>query len=249
MSRKQIVFLGSKAIGAFCLKHLLENRDKYQVEIIAAVTKPNAGLDDTETVENLCTRYQVPTFDSVRDIPQTNIILSVQHHEILKQEDINKADELAVNLHMAPLPEYRGCNQFSFAIIDGRKSFGTTLHKITTGIDEGDIIAERRFPIAGDIWVEDLYELTLKESKLLFEEQAKAIISGSYQTVAQESLLEERGTSYHFRKDINKLKIIDENWPADKKLLHVRATFKRGFEPPFSIADGVKKYYDKKSFL
>ena len=66
---------------------------------------------------------------------------------------------------MAPLPEYRGCNQFSFAIVDGKKEFGTTLHKMEEGIDNGDIIAESRFDIPENCFVKELYELTYKTSR------------------------------------------------------------------------------------
>ena len=63
---------------------------------------------------------------------------------------------------MAPLPEYKGCNQFSFAIIDEVNEFGTTIHEIEASIDSGPIIAEKRFFINNNLWVKDLYELTEK---------------------------------------------------------------------------------------
>jgi methionyl-tRNA formyltransferase len=248
VSKKRIVFLGSKNIGFSCLQYLLDQRDALNIEITGVVTK-NSPLDASRSVFNLIEENSLLSFSSVSEIPKCDIIISVQHYEVLKQADIDKAKEVAINLHMAPLPEYRGCNQFSFAIIDERKEFGTTLHKMTTGLDDGDIIAERRFEISDTIWVEELYQQTLAESELLFKENIEKIVAGNYTTISQESLIGERDSNYHFRNEINELKIIDENWDVEKKLKYVRATFKSGFEPPYSLVNGEKKYYDSKSFL
>ncbi len=248
MPKKQVVFLGSKAIGAYCFEFLYEQTSKHSFEIAAVVSKENPALDGKHSVVQLAKDRQIPVLISVHDIPDCNVIISVQHHEILKQQHLDKAKDLAVNLHMAPLPEYRGCNQFSFAILDGKTEFGTTLHKMTCGIDDGDIIAERRFEIGKDIWVEELYDKTVGESKLLFAEHITDIIHGRYNTMPQKEFIESRGTSYHYRNEIAGIKVIDESWPLAKKKLHVRATYKNGFEPPYSLVDGKKKYYTKTSF-
>lgn len=248
MSRKRVVFLGGKSIGAFCLQHLIEQQELYAIDIVAAMTKQNKALDNADTVYSICNENGIELCKQLKDIPFCDIIISVQYHEILKQIDIDKAKEVAVNLHMAPLPEYRGCNQFSFAIIDKKKEFGTTLHVMTPGIDDGDIIAERRFVVKENCWVEELYKKTFEESKLLFVNQIVSIINNQFKTQKQSSLIAERGSSYHFRNEIKALKIIDESWPEEKKALHVRATFMGGFEPPYSVVNGEKKYYDKNSF-
>lgn len=240
--------MGGKRIGAFCLKHLLALGDDYNIEVIAVATKQNPALDSEETVGRLAQKAAIPILQTLEALPTCDFILSVQYHQILKQRHIDKAQELAINLHMAPLPEYRGCNQFSFAILDEKKVFGTTLHSMTAGIDDGDIIAERRFEIDQNIWVEELYQKTLEESKTLFIENIKNILSGNYTAIPQKDLEKERGSSYHFRNEIIALKVIDESWPEEKKKKHVRATFMSGFEPPYAIVNGEKKYYNKSSF-
>lgn len=248
MAKTKIVFLGGKSIGAYCFRHLLDNALAYNSTVIAIATKSNAALDANETVLDLANKINIPVLKDLENLPDCDFIISVQYHDILKQRHIDKANTLAINLHMAPLPEYRGCNQFSFAIVDDKKVFGTTLHVMTAGIDDGDILAERRFDIEEDIWVEDLLSYTVEESKLLFAENIEKILLGDYESISQASLEKERGTSYHFRKEIKNLKLIDESWSKEKKKKHVRATFMTGFEPPYSIVDGEKKYYDKSSF-
>ncbi|MBX9448199.1 MAG: hypothetical protein KL787_00100 [Taibaiella sp.] len=107
---------------------------------------------------------------SLDEIPECDIIYSVQHHEILKTQHIRKARSLALNLHLAPLPEYRGCNQFSFAIMDEARSFGVSIHRIDERIDHGALLFEKRFSISPDIWVEDLYQKSVNAGIELFKE-------------------------------------------------------------------------------
>jgi methionyl-tRNA formyltransferase len=141
---------------------------------------------------------------------------------------------------MAPLPEFRGCNQFSFAIIRDKKEFGTTIHILEEGIDSGAILFESRFPIASDIWVSDLYERTFEESIKLFKANLHNLISGSYKPISQEELLEERGSEIHYRKEIEEIKNLDLDWTAEKISRHIRATYFPGFEPPYFLINEQK---------
>lgn len=53
----------------------------------------------------------------------------------------------AFNLHPGPLPEIAGLNAPSWALYEGATSHGVTLHRMTAGVDEGDIAYTERFPI------------------------------------------------------------------------------------------------------
>ena len=86
----------------------------------------------------------------------------------MPKESIEKAKEITVNLHMAPLPEYRGCNQFSYCIINEDNFFGTTIHKLEEGIDSGPILFEDRFSIPDKLWVNE-DDMTFNRSVNLFE--------------------------------------------------------------------------------
>ena len=242
---KSIVFLGSKPVGYRCLQHLIAVREWLGLEIAGVLTQGRKEFGGAHDLAALAGMHGIPVFDTPDDIPVCDILYSVQYHLILKQEHIDKARGIALNLHMAPLPEYRGCNQFSFAIVDGKKEFGTTIHQIDDGIDHGDILFERRFAVAEDCWVEDLYELTLEASVALFGDTLPAIVAGDYAGTPQQALVGERGTSIHYRKDIGALKVIDLNWDAEKISRHVRATSMPGFEPPYAFVGEQKVYFSR----
>ena len=243
---KKIAFLGSKPIGYKCLDYLLKNAATLNCEVVAVLSNDNTRFGNEFSVKKLATDNNIKFGETLDDILQLDddidFLISVQYHLILKQEHISKAKTLAINLHMAALPEYRGCNQFSFAIYNQSKIFGTTLHQLETGIDNGKIIAERRFPIVENMMVKELYDKTFDESIILFEENIANILSGNYTLTPQENLVAQRGTNTYYRKNVAQLKEINLGEAANEVARKVRATAMPGFEPPFTIVDGLKYY-------
>jgi len=245
MPKKKIIFLGSKPIGYACFSYLLEKADSLGAEVIGLLTQPRKEFGEGHDLTALAAQQNVPVFGALSEMPECDILYSVQYHQILARQDINKAAQIAVNLHMAPLPEYRGSNQFSFAIIEQKEEFGTTIHCIDTGIDNGDILFQKRFPIPPNCWVEELYDLTYKASVNLFKQTLAHIINGNYKRVAQELLVGKYGTSLHFRSEMKKLKVIDLTWDNEKRDRYIRATSMPGFEPPYCLSKGVKIYFTR----
>jgi methionyl-tRNA formyltransferase len=245
MEKQSLLFLGSKPIGYHCLHYLIQQSRNLNLEIAGILTNDNPVFSNTLSLKKLATENNIKIVDNLNAMPEADFLYSVQYHEILKSQHIAKAKKIALNLHMAPLPEYRGCNQFSFAIADDAKEFGTTIHKMDAFIDHGDILFEKRFPIPENCWVSDLYEMTFTASIDLFIETIQNIISGNYTLTSQEKLLSDRGTSLHFRNQINELKVIDLNWEQEKIERHIRATYMPGFELPYTIVGNEKIYFNK----
>lgn len=52
-----------------------------------------------------------------------------------------------INCHAGKLPFYRGRNILNWALINDEKEFGITVHYVNQGIDTGDILAQRVYPI------------------------------------------------------------------------------------------------------
>ena len=235
---KKIVFLGSKAVGYSCLKYLLEKQKSLNYKIVGVLTNKRGKL-----IKELCASNNlniIKSLDDMLNIEDVDIGICVQYHQILRKIHIEKPKDVFVNLHMAPLPEYRGCNQFSFAIINKDKKFGTTIHRLEERIDAGDILFEKRFDISDNIWVSQLYEITLIKSVELFKASLAQIISLEFSLTPQHSLLDKRKTSYHYRKEIETIKKIDLSWSKERIMRHIRATYMPGFEPPYTFVNGMK---------
>ena len=240
---KTILFLGSKPVGYQCFLHLLQSQIALEIKVAGLLTQQRSEFSGEADLQALAGEWGVPVLDSPEDLPECDFIYSVQYHKILKQEQIAQAKEAAFNLHMAPLPEYRGANQFSVALLDGRTEFGTTIHLMTPRIDQGAVLFEKRFPVPPDCWVEDLYKLTEAASVQLFKDTLPQIVAGEYQPVSQSDLEGERGTSLHFKKEMALLKEIDLNQSEVAIYQQLRAVYMPGFEPPFGMLAGEKIYF------
>ncbi len=244
MPQKTVIFLGSKPVGHQCFAYLLAQQEQLNIRVVGLLTQPRSEFG-TSDLAALAAERHIPVFSHPDEMPPCDIMYSVQYHLILKKEHIEKAG-IAVNLHMAPLPEYRGSNQFSFAILDQKSEFGTTIHKMDVGIDSGDILFQKRFPIPEGCWVSELYQLTFKASVNLFKQTLAHIVSGNFTPVPQAALENKYGTSLHYRKEMAHIKEIDLNWDADKIESHIRATSMPGFEPPYCFVNGVKVFFSVK---
>ena len=123
-----------------------------------------------------------------------DLLLSLQCTKIIREPIINKFRLGCVNCHNAPLPLLRGCDPFAWAIHDGLKQMGVTLHQVpTSGIDDGPIIAQKRWPIKSDTTAWDLYNKGLDFCENLLQDNLLHILNGTNQFVSQD----EKYVTYH----------------------------------------------------
>jgi methionyl-tRNA formyltransferase len=62
-----------------------------------------------------------------------------------------------LNVHTSLLPKYRGAAPIESAILNGDTVTGSTIMKMTLGMDEGPIITQSQFPLDRDIHKPDLF--------------------------------------------------------------------------------------------
>ncbi len=79
-----------------------------------------------------------------------DLIVLSRFSEIIPTEVINIPRLGIVNIHCSLLPQLRGPDPIAGAIIGGLKESGITFHFVDEGIDTGDIIHQRSFPIEPD---------------------------------------------------------------------------------------------------
>lgn len=76
-----------------------------------------------------------------------DIILSAYYRAIIPDEFLAVPRLGAYNLHGSLLPKYRGRACINWAVLNGERQTGVTMHVMTTKADRGDIIAQEQFPI------------------------------------------------------------------------------------------------------
>lgn len=79
-----------------------------------------------------------------------DLFVSMSFNQIFKERTINYPPLKTINCHAGKLPYYRGRNILNWALINDEKEFGITVHYVDKGIDTGDIILQRTFPISDE---------------------------------------------------------------------------------------------------
>lgn len=101
------------------------------------------------------------SLEEIIDVENSFIIL-YSWPTILSEEFINK-QTCVLNVHNSLLPKYRGRHAFTWAMINGEKEVGYTLHKVDGGIDTGDIYAQLIIPVDSQIDINTLFEIAETE--------------------------------------------------------------------------------------
>jgi len=83
-----------------------------------------------------------------------------------------------VNVHYAPLPEYRGRANVNWAVINDEPETAITIHVIAPGLDAGNILYQRRIPIGADDTVRELYTRLNEVQREVLGETVARYISG-----------------------------------------------------------------------
>lgn len=168
--------------------------------------------DDAVTVAFVCARYETPD-PVLRDIASQyeirflthknvnsdefmadmfssgcDLFVSMSFNQIFRRPLIQCPPRGTINCHAGKLPFYRGRNVLNWALINGEPDFGITVHYVDEGIDTGDIILQKTFPIHDD---DDYSTLLLKAydgCADLLHQAVTEIRLGSVTVTPQESI-------------------------------------------------------------
>lgn len=89
-----------------------------------------------------------------------DLFVSMSFNQIFKKEIINLPKYKTINCHAGKLPFYKGRNILNWALINDEKDYGITVHYVDEGIDTGDIILQKNYPITDD----DSYKTLLERA-------------------------------------------------------------------------------------
>jgi methionyl-tRNA formyltransferase len=117
-----------------------------------------------------------------------DLFISMSFDQIFKREIINLPKHKIINCHAGKLPFYRGRNVLNWVLINDEEEFGITVHYVSEGIDTGDIILQRTFPITdNDNYFTLLNKAYIECSKILFD-SVKLIQNGSVKLIKQQDI-------------------------------------------------------------
>jgi methionyl-tRNA formyltransferase len=108
------------------------------------------------SVRELTEKHQIPWRTTDINAPDNiallreiapGFIFSFYYRNMLRQEVLDIPGNGALNLHGSLLPRYRGRVPVNWAIINGEKETGATLHYMVEKPDAGDVVDQEKVPI------------------------------------------------------------------------------------------------------
>ena len=97
--------------------------------------------------------------------------------KILSKNFIKKFDGKIINIHPSLLPKYKGLNTHQKAIINKDKFSGCTVHYVSSKLDSGKIILQKKVRIKKIDNMFSLKRKVLKEEHLLYQKAISKILN------------------------------------------------------------------------
>ncbi len=118
---------------------------------------------------------------------ECEVFISVLYDKILPASFLE--GRRCYNFHPGILPQYRGAGAFTWAILNGEKETGITLHEIDGDIDHGPIINISRFPVLPYDTASKLYEVACDVLFSAFRSWLPNLLDGKYRAEPQDESL------------------------------------------------------------
>ena len=162
---------------------------------------------------------------SIENLPfNPDIIISVFYRYIISEEVINKVNKKIFNLHPSLLPKYRGCSSTTWAIINGESHSGFTYHYIEKGVDEGNIIIQKKEEIYEFDTQETLYTRLMYKGLDYFYEALDLVIKG-------DKGKRQKGQSIYYPRGCPHNGEINKKWDLEMKKRFIRAMTYPPYKP------------------
>ena len=152
---QNIIIIGYGKIAVKTLAYVIERQKEYgyQMEFI------EHEEDSYHIIRKICDEQNVSLVrikektmlrNYLDTLCKKTLIISAGNNYIFQKTLIEKENITIINFHNALLPDYPGRNAPSWAIYMGEKETGITWHYVSTNIDGGNIIIQKRCNIGED---------------------------------------------------------------------------------------------------
>lgn len=120
--------------------------------------------------------------------PKSRVGLVVDYGIIINQDVIDAFELGIINSHFSLLPEWRGADPITFAILSGQAKTGVSLMRINAKLDEGDLIAQEEYSLPPDTTIGQLTTDLVNLSNCMLVEYLPKYLKGDIQPYPQPKL-------------------------------------------------------------
>lgn len=143
MTRIRIALVGTGHVARALAQEI---RNDHRFQIIGFANDPGASCEQQRTFSEDMSALAIAPFDltSLARTP-SDIVLLNECQTIIREPAL--FDRLTINVHSGILPNYRGLHANGWALLNGEKEIGYSLHRVTPEVDAGDIYLVRSMAI------------------------------------------------------------------------------------------------------
>lgn len=170
---KPIVFFGSGPVAAASLRLLAQD---FTVEAVVTKPRPEHHKGDVPVltaaeelglpIHTVSSRQDLRALFKTRPFDSTTGVL-IDFGIIIPQEIIDYFPLGIVNSHFSILPEWRGADPITFAILSGQDVTGVSLMFLVAAMDEGPLLAYGEQPLTPDVTTPILTDSLIQLSNAL----------------------------------------------------------------------------------
>ncbi|MCU4173857.1 formyltransferase family protein [Carboxylicivirga sp. N1Y90] len=193
--------------------------DTQQDEFAQYLSDKNIGLN---TLNNL-------------DDADYDIVLSMNYNRIIQVDKFS--DKILVNLHMGLLPMYRGNNANAWAVINGEKEVGYTLHEISDVLDGGAIYYKYAYNIGSD---QSYFNAKNAINQDIIDNLGKVLIAITEGSILAE---DQKSAEFVYCAKLRSSDGVVKDWNVDTELL-----LKKGYVFGKPLGTGLKFSFKGKSY-
>lgn len=178
---QKVVVLGYGKVTGEVLQYVCDRRKElgYEVEFIEHETHSFSVMKKV-CAENGISYRCIPDKKELAGaldlIGEKTLIISASNNFLFPAPLVAKPNITIINFHNALLPEYPGRNAPTWVIYMGEKETGITWHYVTAGVDEGNIIIQKRCEITDDTKAYELTERLMDLAAEAFRESFAGIM-------------------------------------------------------------------------
>jgi methionyl-tRNA formyltransferase len=193
----KIVFFGSGQRGMSCLQALHEQ--KYPIAAVIVHPSPETPSSLGAVAQSFQMPVLAPENPNTSDVVEklkkykADVFVLAGYGKIVRKELFEIPRLGTINLHGGKLPKYRGSSPMNWALLHGEKSFTLSAIRVDAGVDTGDVLLEKTFPISIDDTIVDLHQIANKTFPVMLVEVLKKLEKGPLKGKVQS----DKGASYY----------------------------------------------------
>jgi methionyl-tRNA formyltransferase len=191
----KIVYVSGVKFGYSLLEEILEH--KFEISAVISYSDSKKSVySDFASFDSICNKFNIQNIkvDNINDtenieilkLLKPDLILVMGWSQLLKKNIIQTSKFGVIGSHPTELPKYRGRAPIPWTIIKELHQSALTFFYIEEGIDDGDIFAQKFFPINSDDDATSLYEKIILLGKKMIIENLKLLQNNKAKRIKQD---------------------------------------------------------------